>query len=227
MSRRFFSCSLALVTICLSLMLSAGYVFAQWPPAQSQYPPQQPGYPTQQPGYPSQQPGYPSQQPGYPPQQPGYPSQQPGYPQQQPQQYAPQMTGGQTFSDAFGRFKVNLPQGTMPMGATYNFGVPSAMCQVSIMVVGMDQMFQMQMQNFPNMLKQMGANIESESQMEVGGRPARVINAAMRDQTSGSSMRMINVFIQGANLLVQVMGPDQNSQQIQQVLQAILGGLQF
>jgi len=137
------------------------------------------------------------------------------------------MTGGQTFSDAFGRFKVNLPQGTMPMGATYNFGVPSAMCQVSIMVVGMDQMFQMQMQNFPNMLKQMGANIESESQMEVGGRPARVINAAMRDQTSGSSMRMINVFIQGANLLVQVMGPDQNSQQIQQVLQAILGGLQF
>jgi hypothetical protein len=132
-----------------------------------------------------------------------------------------------TFSDAFGRFKVNLPQGTMPMGATYNFGIPSAMCQLSIMVVGQDQMFQMQMQNFPNMLRQMGANIESENQMDVGGRPARVITAALRDQASGSSIRSINVFIQGANLWVQVMGPEQNAQQIQQVLQAILGGLQF
>jgi hypothetical protein len=221
MSRRFFSCSLILVAICLSLMLSVGYVFAQWPPAQSQ----QPQYPPQQPGYPQQQPGYPPQQPGYPQQQPGYPQQQPGYPQQP--QYPPQAAGGTTFSDAFGRFKVNLPQGTMPMGATYNFGIPSAMCQVSIMVVGQDQMFQMQMQNFPNMLRQMGGNVESENQMDVGGKQARVISASIRDQMSGSSMRSINVFIQGANLWVQVMGPDQNSQQIQQVLQSVLGGLQF
>jgi hypothetical protein len=42
----------------------------------------------------------------------------------------------------------------MPMGSTYNFGIPSAMChQVTIMVVLQDQMLQMQMQNFPNMLR--------------------------------------------------------------------------
>jgi len=56
------------------------------------------------------------------------------------------------------------------MGATYNFGIPSAMCQVSIATVAQDQMFQMQMQNFPNMLKQMGANVDHEQPIDVKGR---------------------------------------------------------
>jgi len=49
----------------------------------------------------------------------------------------------------------------------------------------------------------------------------------MKDQMSGTSMHSMNVFISGANMWVQVMGPEQNTQQLQQTLQSILGGLQF
>jgi hypothetical protein len=165
MSRNFF-CSLIMVTMGLSLMLSAGNASAQ----------QQPQYPPPQSQYPPQQPGYPQQQPQYPPSQPQYPSHQPQYSSPMP---------SQTFNDALGRFKVNLPQGSMPMGSTYNFGIPAAMAQVSITTVAMDQMFQMQMQNFPNMLRQMGANIDKEQPLEVKGRPARFVAATMKDQASG------------------------------------------
>ena len=115
----------------------------------------------------------------------------------------------------------------MPMGATYNFGIPSAMCQVSISTVPQDQMFQMQMQNFPNMMRQMGATVDHEQATEVKGRQARFIAATVKDQMSGMSMHSMNVFVSGANMLVQVMGQEQNAQQLQQILQSILGSLQF
>jgi hypothetical protein len=133
----------------------------------------------------------------------------------------------QTFNDALGRFKAILPQGAIAMGATYNFGIPSAMCQVSLTTMAQDQMFQMQVQNFPNMMRQMGANIDHEQTTEVKGRQARFVAATMKDQTSGMSMHTMNVFISGANTWVQVTGPEQNAQQLQQTLQSILAGLQF
>lgn len=133
----------------------------------------------------------------------------------------------QIFQDAFGRFKVNLPQGSVPMGSTYSFGIPSAMCQVTIMTVPLDQMFQMQMQNFPNMIRQMGGNIDKEQPMEVKGRQARFVAATIKEQKSGNSMHSVNAFITGANIWIQVMGPEQNMQMLQQAFQAILGGLQF
>lgn len=214
MVRKSFLSRQFLMILGITLVVFGGNALAQWPPSQPQpspYPPQQPGYFPQQP----------------PPQQPPYPPSQPGYLPQQPSFIQPPQIGGQMFSDAFGRFKVNLPQGTMPVGAAYNFGVPSAMSQISITFVGQDQMFQMQMQTLPNMLRQMGANVDPESQIDVSGHPARLISAAMRDPMSGMSMRSINVFIQGTNLWVQVMGPEQNLPQIQQLLQVILSSLQF
>ena len=205
MSRRFVLSIFILAAVCLFLITSSGDILAQWPQTQVQQP-----YP-QQPQYPPPQPQYSPGQPQYPPQQPQYPSQ----------------LSGQTFSDALGRFRVNLPQGAIPTGATYNFGISSAMCQVSIMAVAQDQMFQMYMQNFPNMLKQMGAKIDTEQPMNVGGRNSHFIAATMKDQMSGMSTHSMNVFISGPNVWVQVMGPEQNVQQLQQTLQSILGGLQF
>ncbi len=175
-------------------------------------------------GQQSQTPQYPSQTPSYPSQQQQYPfSQSP----QRPQAWTPSTGGGQSLSDALGRFRINLPQGAVPMGATYNFSLPAAMCQVSIMTITQDQMFQMQQQNFYGMLRQMGAMIDSEQSMDVNGRPGRFIAATMRDQTSGMSMHSMNVFISAGGLWVQVMGPEQNVQQMTQIFQSILAGLQF
>jgi len=117
---------------------------------------------------------YPSQPPSYPPQQqtPQYPYSQSAPPSQA---WTPPSGGGQSLSDALGRFRINLPQGAVPMGATYNFSLPAAMCQVNIMTVTQDQMFQMQQQNFSGMLRQMGAHINTEQAMDVKGRPAHLL----------------------------------------------------
>jgi len=164
-------------------------------------------------------------------QQPQQPQQQQQYPQSQSpppaQGWTPPSGGGQSLSDALGRFRITLPQGAVPMGATYNFSIPAAMCQVSIMTVTQDQMFQMQQQNFSGMLRQMGAQINTEKPMDVKGRPARFIAATMRDQNSGMSMHSMNVFISNAGIWVQVMGHEQNVQQIGQIFNSVLGGLQF
>ena len=135
--------------------------------------------------------------------------------------------GAQSLSDALGRFRINLPQGAVPVGATYNFSLPAAMCQVSIMTVTQNQMFQMQQQNFSGMLRQMGAQINTEQPMNVKGQPAHFIAATMRDKNSGMSMHSMNVFIGKPSIWVQVMGPEQNVQQISQIFNSVLGGLQF
>ncbi len=49
----------------------------------------------------------------------------------------------------------------------------------------------------------------------------------MRDQASGMSMHSMNVFIPAGKIWVQVMGPEQNAQQLNQVLQSVLSGLEF
>ncbi len=135
--------------------------------------------------------------------------------------------GGQMLVDAFGRFRVSLPQGIVPVGAIYNFMNPAAMMQVAIQANPHDQMFQTNLQNFPAMLRQMGATVDAEQPLQIQGKPARLIAATMRDQSSGGSMHAMNVFISGPNVWVQVMGPEQSVGQLQQTLQAILNGLQF
>ena len=155
------------------------------------------------------------------------PQQQQQAPYSQSPPPSPPSGSAQSLSDALGRFRINLPQGAVPMGATYNFSIPAAMCQVSIMTITQEKMFQMQQQNFSGMLRQMGAKINTEQPMDVKGRPARFIAATMRDQNSGMSMHSMNVFISNAGIWVQVMGPEQNIQQISQIFNSVLGGLQF
>ncbi len=222
----------AVVTVFLifSVNLWADLALAQWYPPQGQQP-QQPQYPPQ-PTYPPQ-PAYPPQptsppQPQYPP-QPAYPPQAPGYPSGPQGSGMPQapMPGGQTYTDAFGRFRLNAPQGAVPVAAIYNFMHPAAMAQVAIQAVANDQMFQANLQQFPAMMRQMGATVDTEQPLNVRGRQARLIAATMRDQNSGTSMHSMNVFIPEVNVWIQVMGPEQNVAQLQQTLQAILNGLQF
>ena len=199
--------------LAFALAVFSQSAFAQWgqPSDQQTYPPQQ-----------YQQPHHTGQFPSHPPPQQPYPK-----PQAAPQAWPAQPGGSQSFSDALGRFRMTLPQGTIPMGATYNFSLPASMCQVSVMTVAQDQMFQMQQQSFPGMLKQMGASIDADQAMEVKGRSGRFIGATMRDQASGMSMHSMNVFIPSGNIWVQVMGPEQNAQQLNQVLQSVLSGLEF
>ena len=198
-----------LFSVMVSIFILLGFVICvqgQWGPPGGQQP-----YPAQNPS----QPSYPSQ-----------PQQNP-YSQSSPpaQTWAPPSGGGIRATRL--RFRINLPGGAVPVGATYNFSVPAAMCQVSIMTITQDQMFQMQQQNFSVMMRQMGAKIDTEQPMDVNGRPARFIAATMRDQNSGMSMHSMNVFIAAGGIWVQVMGPEQNMQQIGQIFNSVLAGLQF
>jgi hypothetical protein len=211
------------VVIVIAVLLGLPFVMvqsiqAQWP----QTPPQQPY--GGQPQYPPPQAQFPAQS-QVPSGQSPYPGIQSPFPS--PQAQIPSPPSGMMFQDALGRFKASLPHGTMPMGATYSFGLPAMMCQASIMVLIQDQMFQTYTQNFNNMLQQMGARIDSEQQLEINGRQARRVAATLKDQMSGTSMASINVFISGVNVWIQVMAPEQNAQGLQQALQSILSGLQF
>ena len=136
------------------------------------------------------------------------------------------MPSGQTYADALGRFRLSPPQGTVPVAAVYNFMNPAAMAQVAIQAMAHDQMFQTNLQQFPGMMRQMGGTVDTEQPMNVKGKQARLIAVTMRDQ-SGSAMHSMNVFISEVNVWVQVMGPEKNTPQIAQTLQAVLNGLQF
>ena len=224
MNRRKKMGAVMILSLLLSLIFPAGVILAQWSPQipsqplPQQYPPQ-PAYPPLPQPTPAAPPSqYPSraQQP-YPP---------PGQMPQPPSQF-PQGMPGQAINDVFGRFSLSLPQGSMPMSSTYAFGIPQAMVQVNVMAVAQDQMFQMNLQNFPNMMRQMGGNIDAEKPIEVGGRQGRFFGVTMKNPQANTSFHAMNVFIPGPNLWIQVMGPEQNAQQIGQVLQSILGGLRF
>ena len=222
-SRKKFGTVVSLLLL-LTAAIPAGVPFAQWSPQMPSQPvPQQ--YPPQ-PAYPPIQQPPPSPPPAqYPPQ-----AQQPYAPGGQIPQPPPQLSQGmfgQAVNDVFGRFSLSLPQGSLPMSSTYAFGVPQAMVQVNIMAVTQDQMFQMNLQNFPNMMRQMGGNIDAEKPIDVGGRQGRFIGVTMKNPQANASFHAMNVFIPGPNVWIQVMGPEQNTPQIGQVLQSILGGLRF
>lgn len=207
------------VTMCVQLVLAASYALAQSYPQQPQPPyPRSPQNP--------QTPQYPLPPSPSSPQQP-YPTSPSGA--GLPSEVAPgsAQPGTQTFTDAFGRFRAHLPQGTMPVGAIYNFMNSATMSQITIQAVGHAQMFQMNLQNFPAMMRQMGAAVEPEQLVNVRGKQARMFSATMRDQQTGTAIRSLNVFISDAYLWIQVMGPEQNGAQLQQTLQSILAGLQF
>lgn len=223
MRTRLILSGLTLALAMVALLLVASSLFAQWQPLPA---PQGPAQPPSLPQYPPPTPSAPP----YPPQTPAYPPQAPAYPPQRQLPQQPQgirVQPGQNFADVFGRFRVSLPTSTTPMGSTYNFAVPAAMAFVNIMAVAQDQMFQLNMSSFPNMLQQMGAKIDANRQIELRGRQAQLIAATMKDQQTGSSMHAMNVFVPGPNLWLQVMGPEQNAQQLGDVLSVLLQTVQF
>jgi hypothetical protein len=120
-----------------------------------------------------------------------------------------------------------LPSGATPIGATYNFTIPASQAQVGITAMTQDQMFQTTMQNFPNMMQQMGAKIESNNRRDVRGRQGQFVVTSLKDPQSEMVMRSLNVFVPGPNVWVQVTGPAQNAPQLDKTLEMLLKTLQF
>jgi hypothetical protein len=217
--------------ILITAMLAAGAAAAQQSPYGNQplTPPNSP-YPQSPYGGQNQQPppGYQQQPtpPGYQQQPPpGYQQQTPpsGY-QNPPQQPAPQ-AGGNTLMDVLGRFRLNLPQGTAPVSATYAMALPQMGMQVNVMSVAQQQNFYMQQQNFPNLIGGLGGRISGRRQLRAGNRQALLMIAVTPNPQSGGQMMSYNVFISGANVWLQVMGPANNQSGIEQVTSQLLQAL--
>jgi hypothetical protein len=160
---------------------------------------------------------------GYPMQQGMQPGMQQGMPMHQ-QPYAG--GGGQMLNDPMGHYRLTLPQGAMPVGAVLNFMVPSAGAQVSISSFAQPQMVQMYAQNYPGMLQQMGATIDTRQQINHHGQQGQLIGATMRNPQGGGSMHSMTVFLPSSSVMIQVMGPEQNAPQMGQLMTQILNGLQ-
>jgi hypothetical protein len=139
----------------------------------------------------------------------------------------PQQQARPAFGDVFGRFRVPLPSGATPIGATYNFTIPASKAQVGITAMTQDQMFQTTMQNFPNMMQGMGAKVESNKRRDVRGRQGQFVVTTIKDPQSEMVMRSLNVFVPGPNVWVQVTGPAQNAPQLDKTLEMLLTTIQF
>ena len=113
------------------------------------------------------------------------------------------------------------------MGATYNFTMPASQAQVGITTMTQDQMFQTTMENFPNMMQQMGAKIESNNPWDVRGRQGQLVVTTLKDPQSEMVMRSLNVFVPGPNVWVQVTGPAQSAPQLDKTLEILLKSIQF
>lgn len=139
----------------------------------------------------------------------------------------PQPPSRPAFGDVFGRFRVSLPSAATPIGATYNFTLPASKAQIGITAMTQDQMFQATMQNFPNMMQQMGAKIESDNRRDVRGRQGQFVATTLKDPQSEMVMRSLNVFVPGPNVWIQVTGPAQNAPQLNETLEMLLKTIQF
>jgi hypothetical protein len=159
--------------------------------------------------------------------QPPPPPPAPQAPPPPPQPRGPQQQARPAFGDVFGRFRVSLPPGATPMGATYNFTIPASQAQVGITAMTQDQMFQATMQNFPNMMQQMGATIESNRRRDVRGKQGQFVVTTLKDPQSEMVMRSLNVFVPGPNVWVQVTGPAQNAPQLDKTLEMLLKTIQL
>ena len=139
----------------------------------------------------------------------------------------PQQQTRPTIGDVFGRFRISLPSGTTPIGATYNFTIPASKAQVGITAMTQDQMFQTTMQSFPNMMQQMGAKIESNNRRDVRGRQGQFVATTLKDPHSEMVMRSLNVFVPGPNVWIQITGPAQSAPQLDKTLETLLKTIQF
>ena len=169
------------------------------------------------------------QQPAYQPQQPAYQPQQPsGQPPQQGYQQAPAGGGGasQPLMDVLGQFRLNMNQNVMPMGATYNFGMPDLGVQVNIMSMAQPQAMAAQHKQFLAMVPQMGGRITDQRKISVNGRQAELVAVTMQNPQANQQFLAYNFFLTTANVWVQVMGPAQAQAKVQQAANLILQGLQ-
>jgi hypothetical protein len=144
-----------------------------------------------------------------------------------PQPRGPQEQPRLPFGDVFGRFRVSLPSGAAPISATYNFTISTSKAQVGITAMTQEPMFQTTMQNFPNMMQEMGARIESDKRRNVRGRQGQFVATTLKDPRSEMVMRSLNVFVPGPNVWVQVTGPAQNTPQLDETLEMLLKTIQF
>jgi len=156
---------------------------------------------------------------GYPMQQGMQPGMQQGQHMQQPSY------GGRSFADPMGHYHLTLPQGATPVGSTLNFMVPSAGAQVSVSSFAQAQMVQMYAQNYPGMLQQMGATIDTQQQINHHGQQGHLIAATMRNPQGGGSVHSLTVFLPASGVMVQVMGPEQNAPQMGKLMTQVLNNL--
>jgi hypothetical protein len=105
------------------------------------------------------------------------------------------------------------------------FALPSAALLINISVATRDQMFQSNMQMYPEMMRQSGAQVAQQA-MDYRGRQAHMVMAKIREPQNGTPMQALNVFIPGPNIWLQVTGPEQNTAQIDEAMRALLNGLQ-
>lgn len=133
--------------------------------------------------------------------------------------------GSAGFSDAFGRFNLALPSGTEPLNATYNLAVPAAGLQINLSVAPRDEIFRNSLQTFPDMMRNNGALNVGEQQFDYRGKPATMVVVRLRDP-QGATVQSVNVFIPGANLWLQVNGPESNAKRVEDTMQGLLNSLQ-
>ncbi|WP_006787738.1 hypothetical protein [Thiorhodospira sibirica] len=130
--------------------------------------------------------------------------------------------------DAFGRFSIQIPSGVVPMGSTYNMVIADEKIHISVITASQDEMFNMNLENFPEMVRQMGAEMEAQDTFEVRkGLSARYFAASIRDPQSERRMRSVHVFIPGPNIWLQATGPDADTRTLSAHVQKFLDGLRF
>lgn len=134
--------------------------------------------------------------------------------------------GSAGFSDAFGRFNLALPGGSEPLNATYNLAVPAAGLQINLSVAPRDEIFRNSLQTFPDMMRNNGALNVGQQQFDHRGRQATMVVVRLRDP-QGDTVQSVNVFIPGANLWLQVNGPESSAKRVEDTMQGLLNSLQL
>jgi hypothetical protein len=134
--------------------------------------------------------------------------------------------GSSGFSDAFGRFNLALPSGSEPLNATYNLAVPASNLQINLSVAPRDEIFRNSLQSFPDMMRNNGALNVGQQQFDYRGRQATMVVVRLRDP-QGATIESVNVFIPGANLWLQVNGPESDGKLVEDTMQSLLRNLQL
>lgn len=134
--------------------------------------------------------------------------------------------GSAGFSDAFGRFNLALPSGSEPLNATYNLAVPAAGLQINLSVAPRDEVFRASLETFPDMMRKSGALNVGEQQFDYRSRQATMVVVRLRDP-QGATVESVNVFIPGANIWLQVNGPESNAKRVEDTMQGLLNSLQL